>query len=167
MLKQILSYIMITEQVTGEVRLSLCSVVSISLQRCFLKPRLHSEGKSHANEFIINIVVTDIIKLVPGSPNSGLRSCCARGLVSHITPLPSVAGPLSLANSAPQNFSLASVHVFPGRAFSSASCSVPRGPRDEVPMQIMRPEMFIPLHCNGVNSLCGFNTCLKLIFILR
>lgn len=88
---------------------------------------MHSEGKSHTSEFIINIVVTDIIKLVPGSPNYGLRACYARGLVSHKTPLPSVAGPLSLANSAPQNFSLPSVHVFPGRIFSSAYCSFPRG----------------------------------------
>lgn len=128
---------------------------------------MHREGKSHTSRFIINIVVTDIIKLVPGSPNYGLRSRCAGGFVSHIAPLPSVAGPSSSANSAPQNFPLPSVRVFAGRVFSSAFFSFPSGPRDEVPVQIMRPEMFIPLRCNGVNSLCGLNTCLKLIFILR
>lgn len=128
-------------------------------------PRLHSEGKSHTSEFIINVVVTDIIKLVPGSPNYGLRSVVLGGLF----PIELLFRQLQVLylRLILQNFSLSSVHVFPGRVFSPAYCSFPRRPEDEVPMQITRPEMFIPLHCNGVNSLCAFNTCLKFIFILR
>lgn len=142
MLKQILSYIMITEQVTGEVRLSLCLVVSISE-----RPRSHSEGECHPCRFTISIVVTGIIKLVPGSPNYGLRSSHARGFVSHITPFPSVAGPLSLANSTPQNLSLASVTCSQGEYFP---LPIAASPEDGVPMQITCPETFIPLHCSGV-----------------
>lgn len=99
-------------------------------------PQLHSEGKSHTSGFIINVVVLDIIKLVPGCPNYGLKSCCPWGLVSHMTPLPLGAGPLFSAHSAPQNFSFASVHVFPGRLFSSDGCSFPRAPGDVVYAQI-------------------------------
>lgn len=81
MLKQILSYIMITERVTGEVRLSLCSVVSISLRCCFLKD---PDGTVQANptrvDSLLILLLTGIIKLEPGSPNYGLRAFCAGGL---------------------------------------------------------------------------------------
>lgn len=147
MLKQILSYIMITERVTGEVRLSLCSVVSISLRCCFLKD---PDGTAQANparaDSLLILLLTGFIKLEPGSPNYGLRAFCAGGPVCHRTPLPSAAGPLSSAHSASQNFSPASAHVFPGAEFSSASCPVPRGPEDDIPAPIMCLEMFIPLH---------------------
>lgn len=107
MLKQILSYIVITERVTGEVRLSLCSVVSISLRCCFLKD---PNGTVQANparvDSLLILLLTGIIRLEPGSPNYGLRAFCAGGPVSHRTPLPSAARSLSSANSASQNFLL-------------------------------------------------------------
>lgn len=115
-----------------------------------------SEGRAHLPSHLPQCIINAVVL----THRCGVWQSQLGAAVPWLLPSPSVSGPAFQLVLFPHFLSCFSPRVPRQNIFF---CSFPRGPWNEVPVQIiMCPEMFIPLHRDGVNSLHGFNTCLEI-----